>query len=369
MNARVLRGRNAALPVVALFSVLSCSKKEGGGDAAAFTPPPMPVETAVVTSTTVSDTFAAVGSVQAGEAITVAAEIDGRVVSLPFDEGQSVAKGEVLAQLDASQLRAEVARAQAVLAQRRSTLERTRTLAAQEILAAQSLDDAVAAVGVAEAELALARARLQKTTIVAPWGGVTGTRLVSPGAFIRAGDSITELAAIDEVKVSFSTPERLLTELAPGREVSVTTPAHPDREFTGRVSLVDPMIDVATRSAKLLAVVDNSEGLLRPGMSANVSVVLAERPTALTIPAEAVFAEGNQSLVYVVNDDGSVARTAITMGTRLADSVEIVGGLSAGQRVVRSGHQKLFEGAKVMAVDDAQTRAAGAAPATTAGTP
>ena len=118
---------------------------------------------------------------------------------------------------------------------------------------------------------------------------------------------------------------------------------------------------------QILAQVANPRQLLRPGMSGNVAVTLQEHPEALVVPDEAVFAEGSQSFVFVVNPDSSVLRTAITLGIRDSSRVEILNGLQAGARVVRTGHQKLFPGAKVMPISDqatAMTAGAGGAPPT-----
>jgi membrane fusion protein (multidrug efflux system) len=123
------------------------------------------------------------------------------------------------------------------------------------------------------------------------------------------------------------------------------------------------VLDPTTRTALIGARVPKWDKRLKPGLWGLVSVLSAARAGALTVPSEAVFFEGSQALVFVVKADGTVARTPITLGTRLPDNVEVTGGLSAGQRIVRAGHQKLFEGAKVVAVD-AASGASGATGAT-----
>jgi membrane fusion protein (multidrug efflux system) len=100
----------------------------------------------------------------------------------------------------------------------------------------------------------------------------------------------------------------------------------------------------------VVAELKNPGQKFRPGMSANVSAVLSARPAAITIPNEAIFGSGNQSFVYVIKPDSTVVRTALTLGTRLANIVEVVGGLEPDMMVVRAGHQKLFDGAKVMPI-------------------
>jgi membrane fusion protein (multidrug efflux system) len=315
--------------------------------------PPMPVETATVAQSTVADPFEAVGTIEAEDAITVVSEIDAKVISLPFKEGAAIAKGGLMAQLDDMQLRAEEERAQAILEQRKVTYNRIKTITDEGLGAAQTLDDAAAALKVAEADLTLIRARLQKTRIVAPFAGIVGARQVSPGAFVRAGSPITELAQVDRLRIDFSAPERYYSSLQRGAEVKVTTTAYPGYELTGRVDVIEPVVDQATRRAKIVARIDNPGGKFRPGMSANVTVVLSERENALVIPSEAVFVEGNQALVFVIQPDSTVARTPVELGTRLRERVEVLNGLAAGTKVVRAGHQKLFPGAKVMPISAA----------------
>jgi membrane fusion protein (multidrug efflux system) len=334
-------------PILCLTA--GCGDEGGGGGGFAF--PPLPVETELVQVSVVVDRFSALGSLEASESIVVVAEIDATVESLPFREGEPIAAGEIIAQLDDDERAAQVARAEAVLAQQRATYDRIRDIVEDGAGAPQDLDDAAAALKIAEADLNLARARLAKTRIKAPFRGITGRRHVSPGAFLRAGATITDLVRIDELRVNFTVPERLLGRLRRGASVTVATNAFPGHDLTGTIDVIDPLLDSGTRSARVLARVSNRDGLLRPGMSANVSVVLSARENALTVPNEAVVVQSGQTLVYVVQPDSSVAPRPVTLGLRQADRVEIVDGLEPGARVVRAGHQKLFPGARVLPVD------------------
>jgi membrane fusion protein (multidrug efflux system) len=333
--------------VVASFFVLmpGCSKQGGGRG---FSLPPTPVEVTQAKVQKVVDKFEAVGTIEASEAITVVSEIDAAVVSLPFEEGSFIKRGELIARLDDTQLAAEVARAEALHEQSHVNYERVKAVVDQKAGTPQDLDDAAAGLKVADANLALAKARFAKTRIVAPFDGIIGARRVSVGSYIRAGQAITELANIDAIRVNFSAPERFLSKLTRGAEVGVSTTAFPGYEVKGKIIAIEPVLDPETRNARIVARVPNPGRKFRPGMSADVSAVLSERPKAITIPNEAVFASGNQSFVFVVKPDSTATRVPITLGTRLTDVVEVVQGLQAGSEVVKAGHQKLFEGAKVM---------------------
>lgn len=354
---RILLGSTAsALALSGAFTFLECSKPQGAGG---FSLPPMPVEVAEARTQKVTDRFEAVGTIEAIEAITVVSEIDGAVVSLPFEEGAFIKRGAVIARLDDSQLSAEVARAEALRAQSHVMYDRVKAVVDQKAGTPQDLDDAAAGLKVADANLALARARLAKTRITPPFDGMIGARKVSVGTFLRTGQAITELANIDNIRVFFSAPERYLSQLNRGAEVAVSTTAFPGYTVRGTIVAIEPILDAATRSERVVARVPNPGRKFRPGMSATVAAVLSERENAITIPNEAVFANGNQSFVFVVKPDSSVMRVAVTLGTRLTDVVEVVQGLPSGARIVKAGHQKLFDGARVMPFSAGTEQSAG----------
>jgi membrane fusion protein (multidrug efflux system) len=361
-GASLLRRAAGALLLPLLALAAGC-----GRPAAGFKMPPVPVEVAEVQAEAVRDRFRAVGSIEADEIVKVVSELNAVARELPFLEGQSVKRGQLLAQLDDREIAAEAQRAEALRDQARTNLERVRQLHAQNAASSQELDDASAGFKVAEANLAVAEAQLSKTRIVSPLSGVAGRRQVSPGAFLRVGDSITEVASLDVVKVHFAAPERFVSQLRTGGHIDITSTAYPGETFHGQVRVVDPIVDEGTRTVQLVATVVNPGRKLRPGMSADVSATLSERPNALTVPDEALFAQGDQTFVFVVKADSTVARQAVLTGTRDSAKVEIAQGLTAGERIVRAGHQKLYDGAKVMPIPSATMAGAASGGASASG--
>jgi len=342
--------RLGAITMMALTTLaIGCADdadQAGGG----FQRPPTSVEAAMVTNRTVTDRFTTVGTIEAEEAITVTSEIDGIMTDIPFREGGRLNQGDLIARLDDAQLRAETLRARALKDQRQATWERVKYIVDQGAGTPQDLDDAVAALKVAEANLALAETRLAKTFITAPFSGLAGKRQVSRGAFLRAGAAITDLARIDQLRVTFAVPERLLGSMHLGATVSLLTTAFPENVLSGTIEVIEPQLDPVSRNVGIVARVANPDELLRPGMSATVTTVLQNRAEALTVPTAAVFVESGQAYVYVIKPDSIVTRTPVSLGTRLVDVVEVTAGLEQGQQVVRAGHQKLYEGAKVAPV-------------------
>lgn len=343
-TVRPIRRLVAVLPF--LLGLVACGQGRGG-----FQMPPTPVEVAEVQQQAVTDHFHAVGTIEANENVKVVTEINAVVRELPFAEGQSVAAGSIIARLEDSDLKAEAARAEALRDQAKTNHARVEQLFQQQAASQQELDDAGSALKVAEANQELARTRLAKSRIHSPLTGVVGRRLVSPGAYLNVGQQITEVASVDVMKISFSSPERYLPQLRRGAAVEITTQAYPGEVFTGSISVVDPLLDPVTRTVQLVARIPNRGRKLRPGMSADVTATLGARPDALTVPDEAIFAEGNQNFVYVVRPDSNIVfRQAVVIGSRDSSRAEITQGLKPGDKVVSAGYQKLYEGAHVMPV-------------------
>ncbi len=317
--------------------------------------PPTPVEATQVKVQDLADKFEAVGTVEAIEGVTIVSEIDATVMSLPFEEGSYIRKGDLIAQLDDSQLSAEVNRTEALYTQRQSVYNRIKIIVEQKAGSQQDLDDASANLKVAEANYKLAKARLAKTQVVAPFEGLVGARKVSVGTFLRTGQEITELANLSEIRVNFSAPERYLARLKRGSKVVVSSTVFPGYELTGNIVAIEPILDPETRNVNVVTRVRNPGQKFRSGMSANVTAVLTEHKNALTVPNETVFANGNQSFVYIIKNDSTVAAAPVTLGMQTPKVVEITSGLKDGMMVVRTGHQKLFEGAKVMPVNQDNT--------------
>ena len=337
----------ALLSLPILFSA-GCSDQDSAGGQ--FSMPPMPVEVAAVNEQEMSDTFTAIGTIEAMEEITVVSEIDGVITNIPFEEGSYVKRGQLITKLDDSQLEAELIRSEALFTQSQATYNRIKSIVDQKAGTPQDLDDALASLKVAEANLKLAKTRFEKTRIIAPFDGLIGSRKVSVGTFLRAGEPIAELANLNNLRVTFFAPEKFLSQLKRGAEVTVSTTVFPRHKVTGNIIAIEPVLDPDTRTVQITARVQNPGQKFRSGMSADVSVVLSERMNALTVPNESVFASGNQSFVFIVNPDSTVLRKPVTLGLQLSDVVEVLDGLNPGMQIVRAGHQKLFDGAKVMPI-------------------
>lgn len=307
---------------------------------------PVAVEAERVKVDTVVEDLRAVGTLRPNEAVTVAPEIAGRVERIGFREGEAVKAGDVLVELDASILRAELAKARSDLTLARANHERAIALAGQGMGTLRARDEALGAFQAAQANLALAEARLQKATLRAPLAGVVGLRAVSVGAYVAPGERIVELADIDPIKLDFRVPELALTSVRRGQAVRITLDALPGRQYAGEIYAIDPIVDVAGRAIRLRARIPNPRAELSPGLFARVRLVVERRADALLVPESAVFAVDQNQFVYRVVDDRAV-RTEVVLGQRRPGYVEIRSGLGRDDRVVTAGHQKLRDGTRL----------------------
>ena len=309
----------------------------------------VPVESARVTAERLEEKLNAVGSLEANEAVDIKSEIDAVVESVGFTEGAAVKKGQSLIQFDAVKWRAQYDVAKVAVENAKQRSDRSERLFKSDSVSQQEYDDAHANLKSAEANLALLDARLKETRIVAPFDGMISERSVSPGAYVKAGDTLVRLVDIDPIKISFGAPERYLPQLKLGQKVEVRVAALKDRIASGEVYFIDPQMDVMTRTVKVKAKTANKDGSLRPGLFANIELTLAVHEDALVIPEEAILAQTGATLVFVISNQQAMPRPVKT-GLRVPGKVEIVEGLKQGEEVVTAGHQKLFPGVKVSTV-------------------
>ncbi len=311
--------------------------------------PAIPVEMMVVNVETYVEQEGAVGSLASDEAVIIRSEIAGRVEDIGFEEGQPINKGDLIITIDDSIYRAEFNQAEARLRLSQANYDRAVNLEGRGAGTQRALDEASSKLQEDRATLDLARARLDRTKIRAPFSGFMGIRRVSPGDYLMAGQEIVNLEAIDPIKVAFALPEVLLSVVEPGQSVVVQIDAFPGEDFIGEVYAIDPRIQASGRSVTLRARVPNPGGRLRPGLFARIGIIFERRENAIMIPERALVPIQSRQTVFVV-EEGVVALRDVTTGGRRGGDVEITSGLSAGDAVIIGGQLKLREGTAVIDV-------------------
>ena len=306
----------------------------------------MPVEAAPVKTGPSQRQVLAIGTLRSNESVIIRPEVAGRIVAIGFNEGAKVKKDAALIRLDDAIQKAELVQAESSLALARANHERANELMKRGAGTERALDEARAKLRNDEASVALARARLEKLSIVAPFDGVVGLRKVSVGDYVNAGAEIANLEAIDPLKVDFRVPEIFLASIKPGQKIDVRVDALPDRGFTGEVYAIDPLIDAAGRSIVIRARIANPDDVLRPGLFARVIVTIEARANALWAPEESIVPVGDQHFLFKVVD-GKAVYTRVKLGERKRGDVEIVEGLDPGDVVVTAGLLKIRDGMPV----------------------
>ncbi|PYK41198.1 MAG: efflux transporter periplasmic adaptor subunit, partial [Verrucomicrobia bacterium] len=253
-----------------------------------ITPPPVTVTSAVVKEENWAPVLPAIGSVSAVQGAIVATELGGVVSEIKFENGGVAKKGDVIVKLDASQEEALLRSAEAEAELARTDLERAQGLASQKVVSKAELDAAESKFRRLTAIADQMRSNIRKKTLVAPFDGQLGIRQVNVGQMINAGQQIVPLTSLDPVYVDFALPQQHLAQLAQGLEVRVRSDAAPGREFKGKLTAINSMVDPVTRNVSVQATLENPDHALRPGMFAKTEVELPEKRPVLVIPGSAV---------------------------------------------------------------------------------
>ena len=305
---------------------------------------PAPVEVARVQTVRLVDDVQAVGSLRAVQSVVVRPEVSGRVAAIGFRDGQPVRRGQLMVQLDDSVQAAQLLQAQAQAGIAKTNLQRSRELLAQGFVSQSVVDQNAAALEVAQAQVALSQAQVARLRVLAPFDGLAGIRQVNVGDYLKDGADIVGLENLSALYVDFRLPERYTAQLRPGLAVEVTLDSRPGQLLRGLVEALDAQVDANGRSLLVRARIDNTGGQLRAGMFARTRVAFAEREGALVVPEEALVPLGTQQVVYRVVDGPQgvqAVRQPVRIGLRQPGSVEILEGLSAGDRVVTAGQSRL----------------------------
>jgi len=328
----------------------------------------VPVSTAVVVTKPMPVTVAAVGAAESISSVQIHAQVTGQLRDIHFAEGQDVAKGQLLFELDSRPFELALAQAQAVLAKdaaqntnAQQEIARYKALVDRGLISHEQYESVAATAAAAEATTGAdrsavdtARLNFQYTRIAAPVSGRAGALMVHVGDLVRANDTMpmVTINQMAPINVGFAVPGKLLDDIrhyqaaAPLRVEVV--PARADESHpSGRVTFIDNQVDPATGTIKLKALFDNANRLLWPGEFVNVNLQLTTDANAVVAPAAAVQTSQKGQYVYVVKEDQTVdMRSVMVERTAGADAV-IASGLEPGETVVTDGQLRLTPGAHV----------------------
>jgi len=321
--------------------------------------PPTPVATSVAVGETWEETLKFTGSLRAVQGVTLTAELPGTVVKVAVENGAAVKEGDVLLELDTTLEQADLASAMAGLRLAKINLERNKELLDKRIIAQSEYDTAVATFDQEQARAVTLQATIAKKIIRAPFTGQAGLRRVNLGQTVAAGDELIPLHSSDPIYVEFSVPQTRLDSISVGQSLRVLTDGVKE-PVTGEITAINPVVDEATRSARVQGTLRNEDGRLRAGLFAEVEVVMPQKLEVVSVPMSSILNAAYGDSVYVIEEkEGKmVARQQfVQLGRSRGDFVAVIKGLSAGDRVVSAGAFKLTNGATVLINDEMQPEA------------
>jgi membrane fusion protein (multidrug efflux system) len=321
--------------------------------------PPAAITLAEVRRTPFADRIEALGTLRANESVELTATVGDRVVETGFEDGQRVRAGQILVKLSSTEEEALLKETASAAAEAWKQYDRISQLAERGTASVSQLDEARRVYETAKARQLAIESRLAELVVKAPFDGVVGLRNISVGAVVRPGDLITTVDDDSKMLLDFTIPAAFLGVVAPGTPIESTTVSFGSQPFQGTVRSVSSRVDPATRSATVRAEIPNPERLLRPGMLMKVDLLGSPRK-ALAIPEGALLPDGRTNFVMLVENtpDGPVAkRREVHTGARRKGEVEILEGLSEGEKIVAHGGFKLSDGAAVRVIETAEAPA------------
>ncbi|HBV3334414.1 RND efflux membrane fusion protein [Klebsiella pneumoniae] len=374
------QGREAA----STPSATSAGPGPGGGRPGRFGAALAPVQAATATSEAVPRYLSGLGTVTAANTVTVRSRVDGQLLAIHFTEGQQVKAGDLLAEIDPSQFKVALAQAEGQLAKDRATLAnarrdlaryqqlvKTNLVSRQELDTQQSLvSETQGTIKADEAAVASAQLQLNWSRITAPIDGRVGLKQVDIGNQISSGDTtgIVVLTQTHPIDVVFTLPENQIATVVQAQKavkklvVEAWDRTNKQKISEGSLLSLDNQIDVTTGTIKLKARFTNQDDALFPNQFVNARMLVDTEQNAVVIPTAALQMGNEGHFVWVLNDENKVSKHTVTPGIQDSLKVVINAGLSAGDRVVTDGIDRLTEGAKVEVVE-AQDAATAAEPA------
>lgn len=326
-----------------------------------FTMPATAVSSAVVKAEDWAPTLSAVGSISAVQGAVVSTELGGVVASVAFQSGGVAKKGDLLVKLDMSAEEGLLKNAQSDLELARANLERARDLAVRKVVSKQELDSAEALFGQKQGTVDNINAVMRKKQVLAPFDGQLGIRQVNVGQMINAGQQVVALTALDPVYVDFALPQQELARLSEGLEVTVRTDAVPGKDFRGKLTAIDSMVDSVTRNVSIQATLANPDHTLRPGMFIKAWITLPNTSKTLVLPGSAISYAPYGDSVFVIEkkkdpktgkESETLRQQVVRVGPARGDFIAILKGLKEGETVVSTGVFKLRNGMAVFVNND-----------------
>jgi membrane fusion protein, multidrug efflux system len=319
--------------------------------------PAIPVEVVAVARGDIQQTYQTITTLEAENAVSVVARSTGLLQNILVEEGDTVVKGQLLAQLDVAQLSLEVAQLEATSKKLKKELDRQTSLYKRKLTSSDALDRATFEYQSQQASYQLSKLKLNYASIKAPISGIITERLVKSGNLIRDNDLIFKIVDLSTLKAVLHLPEKELANIKKQQTILLNVDALGDQVIRGQVERIRPSIDSDTGTFKVVASLENKDNFLKSGMFGKVEVVFDVHQNSLILNQEAVITQDNRSHVFVATNNKAV-QTPVTVGFRYNGMVEIIDGLAESDKVITTGQQILKHDTKIEIVGDETTQVA-----------
>lgn len=303
------------------------------------------VRAVVINEQDLSDGLFVSGSLLPDEEVDLTFETSGKITDIYFQEGSHVKKGQLLAKINDAPLQAQLKKLEVQLKLHQDRLYRQNALLEKEAVSKEAFQEAETNLATLKAEIDLMKANIAQTELRAPFDGVVGLREVSQGSYASPTTTIAKLTKVNPLKVEFNVPERYAGVLKVGGNLSFTVEGDLS-ERKAQVYALDSRVDSETRTFKVRAYYNNSDGILVAGRYVNVALTTRQYERTLAVPSEAIVSEMGIDKVFLYKN-GVATPIEIKKGIRTEALVQVLSGLSIGDTVITSGTMQIRTGQKV----------------------
>jgi membrane fusion protein (multidrug efflux system) len=325
--------------------------------------PPQTVSTTVAQTSTWQPSVEAVGNLRASKGTSLAAEVSGIVTAIHFDSGKMVKAGQLILDLNAAPLKAQLEQLKAAARLAKQNFDRDLAQLKMHAVSQAAVDLAAANMKSASAQVTMQEAIIAQKSIRAPFAGQLGIRQVDLGQYLAPGTALVNLQQLDPMYLDFTVPQAQIDLIHVGEHVTVQTNAFPNKVFTGIISALEPQVDISTRNLKVRASIANPDGELLPGLFATARVNKGDKKEYITLPNSAIAYNPYGSTAFIVKSEGKgadgkpklvVEQRFVTTGLVRGDQVAVLSGLQVNEVVVTSGQLKLRNGTLVIVNNSVQ---------------
>lgn len=278
---------------------------------------------------------------------SIFSKVSGNLERIYIDMGSKVRINQLLATIDSTELYQQYQQTSATYQNARMTFGRVQQLIEKSLASKQDLDNAEAAMKVAQANYELAATRLSYSRIIAPFSGTITKRFLDAGALVMANNAtLFILMNLDSVKIIVNVPEKDVQFIYQVRTARIMFDALPGKEFEGRLTLFSEAIDLSTRTMDIQIEIANRNHIIKPGMFATVQMTVAEHQNAITIPTNSLLKDDAGQYVFILDEKKS-KRVLVQTGAELVERTEILSGLTGDETIITVGQQFVKDGGLV----------------------